>query len=463
MPAKVKTAPFATASPAPIPRLGGGMPVLGHGAALRRNPIGLLMRGWHEHGELFDLSVLGRTFTVFLGPEAHEAYFRAPDSVLSQKEVYQFTVPIFGRGVAYDAAPELMAEQVAFLYPAVREGRLQTYANHMFDETVAYIDDWGEEGEIDLLDTMNSLTVNIACRCLLGPEIRDQLYGGFDRLYHDLQRGINLIGFFSPHLLTPGHLRRDRARRKVGELIGGILAERRRHGREAEDFMQTLMSARYSDGRELSSEEITGILITSLFAGQHTSKVLSVWAGLELFQHDEYLPDIRQEIATVHEPGKPPSFDVLRRQTRLEYAIREAERLHPPLIILVRQVVEDFDYKGHRIRRGNLALVSPAAAHRLPQVFPQPDTYNPDRFRDADGGDKLDPYTMITFGGGKHVCIGMHFAYMQIKVIWSVLLSRFDFSLISPAPEPDYGAWVTGPKPPVRVRYRRRPPSEIFL
>ena len=463
MSVEATTATFATASPVPIPRLGGGVPVFGHGLALRRDPIGLLLRGWREHGELFDISVLGRTFTAFLGPEAHEAYFRAADSVLSQKEVYQFTVPIFGKGVAYDASPELIAEQVAFLHPAVHESRLQSYAEQMFNETVAYVDDWGDEGEIDLLETMNALTVNIACRCLLGQEIRDQLYNGFDRLYHDLQRGINLIGFFFPHLVTPGHLSRDRARRKVGDLIGGILAERRRQGHEAADFMQTLMAARYSDARELSDEEITGVLITSLFACQHTSKVLSVWAGLELLLHDAFLPDIRREIAAVHRRGQPPSFDALRRQTCLEYAVREAERLHPPLIILVRKVVRDFDYKGYRIRRGNMAMVSPAAAHRLPQVFPDPDTYNPGRFLGPDGGDKLDPYTMITFGGGKHVCIGMHFAYMQIKVIWSVLLSQFDFSLISPAPEPDYGAWVTGPKPPCRVRYRRRPPSEAVL
>ena len=243
MSVKATTAAFASASPAPIPCLDGVVPVFGHGVALRRDPTNLLLRGWREHGELFDISIFGQTFTVFLGPEAHEAYFRAPDGVLSQMEVYQFTVPIFGRGVAYDASPELMAEQVAFLYPAVRESRLQSYAEHMFDETVAHIDDWGDEGEIDLLETMNVLTVNIACRCLLRPEIRQQLYNGFDRLYHDLQRGINLIGFFFQHLLTPGHLKRDGARRQVANVIGGILAERRRQGREAEDFMQTLMAA----------------------------------------------------------------------------------------------------------------------------------------------------------------------------------------------------------------------------
>ena len=171
MSVKATTAAFASASPAPIPRLDGVVPVFGHGVALRRDPTNLLLRGWREHGELFDISIFGQTFTVFLGPEAHEAYFRAPDGVLSQMEVYQFTVPIFGRGVAYDASPELMAEQVAFLYPAVRESRLQSYAEHMFDETVAHIDDWGDEGEIDLLETMNVLTVNIACRCLL--ETRD--------------------------------------------------------------------------------------------------------------------------------------------------------------------------------------------------------------------------------------------------------------------------------------------------
>lgn len=460
----VATVADATAPPADvIPRLGGGLPWLGHALELRYDPVGLLLRGWRTLGELFEITAFGRPFNVFMGPEAHEAFFRAPDDVLSQKEVYQFMVPIFGPGVAYDVSPELMAEQVGFLYPAVREKRLQTYAQKMFDETVATVADWGEEGEIDLPEAMNQLTVNIACSCLLGPEIRERVHAGFGRLYHHLQGGINLIGYFFPHLPTPAHVRRDRARREIGKLIGGIVAERRRVGRATEDFMQTLMEARYQDGRPLSDEEITGILITSLFAGQHTSGVLAVWAGVELMQHPGALPPVVDEIADVYGGGGGVSVPALRQQVTLERAIREAERLHPPLMVMSRKVLRDFEYKGRRIRRGSMAMTSPAAAHRLPQVFPDPDVYNPGRFVAADGSDRIDPYTLITFGGGKHICIGMHFAYMQIKVIWSVLLSRFRFEMATPPPAPDYTAWVTGPKQATRLRYRRRPASEAVL
>ena len=71
--------------------------------------------------------------------------------------------------------------------------------------------------------------------------------------------------------------------------MGRILAERRRAGRREPDFMQALMEARYADGRSLRDEEITGLLLTALFAGQHTSGVLAAWVGIDLLRHREYL------------------------------------------------------------------------------------------------------------------------------------------------------------------------------
>jgi sterol 14alpha-demethylase len=443
--------------PRPIPRARREWPILGQALAFHRDPVALLESAWREYGEVFQIRLAGRAFVVFAGPEAHDAYFHAPDRQLSAREVYQFTVPIFGKGVAYDVAPELMAEQLGFLAPLLKGGALQGYARLMHEEIKAYTRHWAGEGEIDLLQVTNELTINIASRCLLGAEIRASLETDFAPLYHDLQGGINTLGFFLPKLPIPRHRRRDRARRRVADLMGRILYERRRAGRHEPDFMQALMEARYADGRSLRDEEITGLLLTVLFAGQHTSGVLAAWVGIDLLRHREYLAGVLAEIEGEYAEGQDLNLDTLKRQTVLERAVREGERLHPPLIVLVRKVLCDLDYRGFHLPAGTMAMVSPALSHRLPTVFHEPERYDPERFAPPREEHKRSAHALIGFGGGHHRCLGMHFAYLQIKALWTVLLSRFDLELCSPPPAPDYGSWVTGPRPPCRVRYRRRP------
>jgi len=439
-----------------VPVLAGGVPWLGHALQFARDPLALLRSGWERHGGAFELRMAGRRFVILAGPEAHDAWFRAPDRRLSAREVYRFTVPIFGRGVAYDAPEERMAEQLAFLHPALRESSMREHARRMQEEAEAWVRALAAEGELDLEEAMNELTVRIACRCLLGPEIRARVESGFARAYHDLQGGINTIGFFAPRLPTPAHRRRDRARRAVLRLIGEVLAERRREGRRREDLMQALMDARYGDGAALRDDEIAGLLLTALFAGQHTSSVLATWTGLELLAHPDYLARVRAEIDEVHGDEPRIDFDALKRQAVLERAIRECERLHPPLIILIRQACEDFVHAGFRIPAGRLVAVSPLLSHRLPGLFAAPDRFDPDRFAAPREEHCSARHALIGFGGGKHRCLGMHFAYLQIKALWTVLLSRLDLVLPGPVPQPDYGRWVTGPRPPCRTRYRRR-------
>ena len=314
----------------------------------------MLQRGWREQGELIRFRLGPREFFLFTGPEAHDFYFHAPEDQLSAKEVYQFTVPIFGRGVAYDTTPELMLEQLGFLYPALNEAAMRRFARIMFKETWQFAEDLGESGEIDLPHAMNELTVKIASRCLIGEEVRAQLDAGFAEAYHELQNGINTLGFFFPYLPIPAHRSRDRARRKVAKLFGQIMAERRRTEAQPEDFMQTLMDARYKDGHAPSDDEITGILLTVLFAGQHTSAVLATWTLLELMREPSYLERIQNEMQDTYREAGTVSYESLRHQVTLEHAIREWRADAPP--------ADHVDPQGPQ----TLALQGPCRAGRCP-------------------------------------------------------------------------------------------------
>ena len=445
-----------------VPELSGGWPLLGHLGEFQRNPVSMLARGSRELGDLYRFRLGPQNFVLFAGPDAHTAYFKAPDDQLDAKSVYQFTVPIFGRGVAYDVSPELMSEQIGFLFPALRESAMERFARIMFEESNLFADSLDEEGELDLPVAMNQLTVNIASRCFLGEEVRNEVDAGFAEAYHDLQNGINTLGFFLPRLPIPAHRKRDRARRKVTDIFSRIMRERRRSGAQSHDFMQTLMQARYKDGRGLTDDEVTGILLSALFAGQHTSAVLATWTGLELFRATAYLERVREEVRSAYGEGGAMSFAGLKQQPQLENAVRECERLHPPLILLIRKVLRPLQYRDCLVPAGTLAMVSPAVSHRLPEVFADPERFLPDRFAGPDSEEKQHQYALIGFGGGRHRCMGKHFAIMQIKAIWTVLSERFDFSLDSAFPGPNYGSWVTGPRTPCRIRYRRRSQASVF-
>lgn len=438
------------------PELRGGLPLVGHAVEFRRDPVGLLARGRRQFGEIFSFRLAGKQVTVLTGPEANEAFFHAGDDQLSAREAYQFTVPIFGKDIAYDASPAIMSEQLGLLFPALRDQRLQAYARFMAEEAEGYFEQWGKSGEIDLPAAMNELTVFIASRCLIGREFRQRLSAEFADLYHDLEGGLNLLAFFQPRLPLPSFKRRDRARIRMAELISQIIAERRASGREGEDFLQTLMTARYSDGRTLSDDAITGLLLTVIFAGQHTSAVLATWTGVLLLQHPRYLPPILREQHDVFSGGRDMSLEALRRLAALERAIKEAERMRPPLVMLMRKILRDFEYRDYSAPAGGLAMVSPAVSHRLPEVFHDPERYDPDRFAPGREEDRQSPYRLIGFGGGRHRCIGLTFAYQQVKVIWSILLQRFELELVEAHHLPDYSTFVVGPRRPCLIRYRAR-------
>jgi sterol 14-demethylase len=441
-------------------RVSGGYPLVGHGVEFATDCLNLLWRAYKEHGEVAALKVFNKDIILFSGPRAQEAMYRQPDEVLSPNEAYEIMVPVFGKDVVYDAPPERMGEQLGMIRPALQDKRMRTYGEIVAEETRRAVASWGQSGEICLVEFCAALTNFTSTHCLIGREFREHMSDEFAKVYYDLERGITPASYIHANLPIPSMRARDRARVRLVEMIGGIVESRRKAGTEGEDFLQTLMDAQYKDGSKLSDHEITGMLLAAMFAGHHTSSVTTAWTLLELLQSPDYLDRVLEELNTVYPDNTDVTFQSLRQIPLTEYAVKEALRLHPPLYILLRSVMSRFEYDGYVFEKGTWIANSPWVSHRMPGVFSDPLRFDPDRFAPGREEDKKQ-FTFVSFGGGRHKCLGNAFALLQVKTIFAILLRGFSFELGHDPVVPESGL-VMGPKKPFRVRYRRLRPNGGF-
>jgi len=448
---KTKTAELAP------PKMPGALPLLGHMLAFGKNPFDYMMQLRNTLGEIGEFRMFHQQMVLMTGPQANEAFFRAPDAQLDQSQAYKIMTPIFGKGVVFDAPPHKKDQQLKMLMPVLRDKPMRGYAQVIVQEVEQMIANWGDSGEIDLLEFMKELTIYTSSHCLLGNEFRYELNDEFAKIYHDLEKGVNPLAFVFPYLPLPVFRRRDKARVKLQELVTGIIAKRSQKTQKSEDAFQLLIDARYDDGSPLSAHEITGMLIGTIFAGHHTTAGTAAWTLLELAKRPEQLNRVLKELDQHFGVDGEVTFQSLREIPILENVIKEVLRLHPPLIFLIRKVMKDFHFKDYTVKAGKYVCASPRVSHRISEVFPEPEKFDPDRYLEDRQEDAL-PFSWIAFGGGKHKCTGNAFAMLQLKAIFSILLRRYTFELIDQKDyyQDDFTQMVVQPRSPCRVRYIKR-------
>jgi sterol 14-demethylase len=446
----------AAAGGGKVPRASGGLPLLGHLLQLRRSPIELMQRVHDECGEIGEMRWANQRVAMMYGEEAHEAFFRAPDEQLDQAAAYPFMTPIFGKGVVFDASPEQRKQ--ALKNQSLRDKLMRGHAQTIADETERMIAGWGEQGEIDLLDFFAELTIYTSSSCLIGKEFRDELTPEFGVLFHELEKGTDAFAYVNPYLPLPSFRKRDRARARLVALIQQIIDRRQAEGRKTGDLVQVLTTIKNEDGTpRYSADVITGMFISMMFAGHHTTSGTAAWTLIELLRNPLIMKRVVDELESIYAGGIEVSYQALREIPELECAVKEALRLHPPLIILMRKVMHDFHYKNWTVPAGTTVAVSPAVSNRMPEYFPHPAAFDPERYKPGREEDKK-VFAWIPFGAGRHRCVGAAFALIQLKAIFSVLLRRYEFEMLQPSESyrNDHSKMVVQLQQPCRVRYRRR-------
>jgi sterol 14-demethylase len=452
-----ETTASATSSTSGIPEVSVAVPDPdghGHLAEMRTDPVALFERVHAECGEIGRFRIADKEVIMVTGAEVNEQFFKAPDSTLDQAAAYPFMTPIFGKGVVFDASPE--ERQQMLKNQALRGDQMRGHATTIENEIKRMVAGWGDEGEVDLLDFFAELTIYNTAACLVGLPFREEIDHRFAEAYHGLERGTDALAYVDPYMEGVEAFEiRDRSRKTLVELVQGIIDRRKERGpveRDARDLLDVLISI------DMSADYITGVFISMLFAGHHTSSGTSAWTLIELMRHPDVMAEVVEELDDLYADGSEISFQALRSIPKLESVIKETLRLHPPLIILMRQVVEEIELAGHTIPVGTIVASSPRVSNRLEEDFPDAQAFDPTRYQDPRQEDLQNRWTWIPFGAGKHRCVGNAFAMMQIKAIFSVLLQDFEFELVQPSEtyRDDYSKMVIQLQRPCRARYRRR-------
>ncbi len=432
----------------------------GHLEELRADPIGLMNRVRAECGDVGQLRLADRDVVLLTGPEANEVFFRASDEDLDQAAAYPFMTPIFGEGVVFDASPERRRESLHNM--ALRDKQMRGHAATIQREVDEMVAQWGTTGEIDLLDWFSELTIYTSSSCLIGRRFRLQLDDRFARLYHDLERGTDALAYVDPYADIPSFHARDKARVELVALIQAIMDGRTAAGppeADDRDLLDVLMSISDDDGDpRFDADIVTGMFISMMFAGHHTTSGTAAWTLIELLRHPAEMAAVVAELDALYADGAEVSYHALREMPRLEGAIKEALRLHPPLILLLRVANVDLDVGGRHIAAGKMVAASPAVSNRLAEAFDASDEFRPSRYLDDPAADEANPWSWIPFGAGRHRCVGAAFAMMQLKAIFSVLLKSWTFTAAQPLESyrNDHSKMVVQLAQPCLARYEKR-------
>lgn len=175
-----------------------------------------------------------------------------------------------------------------------------------------------------------------------------------------------------------------------------------------------------------TDEDIVDEACTFMLAGQDSVGASLAFCLFLLARNSECQQKCVDELDTIFQGNdRPPNMKDIREMRYLEQCIKETLRLYPSVPMIARNISEDMCIDGHIIPANNNVFIFPFATHRMPDIYPNPDKFDPDRFS-PEQSEKRHPYAFIPFSAGPRNCIGYKFAYIELKTIISTVLRSFE-------------------------------------
>lgn len=437
-----------------------GLPLLGH---MRRDYLGFCARLKHEHGDLVRLQIVReRGVEVFHPGLLREALVEQADALIRWERGPEVFAELTGQNVLVTEGANWQRQR-RMLMPAFTPKKVAGYAALMTNAARSGLDAAVPAGqataEVDMALLFSHLAMDVILRTLFGAAAGSDT-AATARAVQDISE----IGFnemFWPFTLPdwlplPGKATKRRALRQLKGLLQRHLS--RPEAAQGATLLAMLRGLRDEEtGQGLAEQEIFDQCMVSFTAGHETSATALLWWSALLARHPEAAARAQDEVDRVLQgrQGREPGPDDLADLPWLGATLKEAMRLFPPIAALMtRRTTRPITVGGHALPARALVRVTPWVMHRDPRFFPEPEAFKPERFMPDAEAPPRGAY--VPFGLGPRVCLGQHFAVLEMTLIAAMLLQRYRIEpCTAPMPEPRLNVTLR-PSEPVRLRLHRR-------
>jgi cytochrome P450 len=238
----------------------------------------------------------------------------------------------------------------------------------------------------------------------------------------------------------------------LDDIFFNIIEQRRSSNKKHDDFLQMLLDAKDPQtGKSMSDRQIRDEVVTIFSAGHETAASALTWMLYLLAKNPLVLTRLQQELSTRLD-GKTPDNQDLSALTYTKAVVEEAMRIRPPVAALMRKIRIDTELQGFPLSAGGIAVISIFNIHHHSEFWPNADTFNPNRFL---ANTKFGS-AYIPFGLGPRVCVGNHLAMLELQLLLSMMIQRYDLRLVKEDPPENEFTITLKPKNGLAMRIARR-------
>ena len=328
--------------------------------------------------------------------------------------------PFLGDGLLISEG-EFWKRQRRLAQPAFHLRRLKVLADAMADCATRMTAAWEHGRVIDVMSSMNAVTMDIVARTLFGADVSGDIQAVYDAMtvLGEETGRIRPTAFFDlPEFITRPRSRRfAQAVATLDAIVNRIVAERRASGETRDDLLSMLLEARDEDsGQGMTDRQLRDELVTLFLAGHETTAIALTWTFHLLAQNPRVEGILQKEVDEVLPEREAPGFDDLERLPYARMVAEEAMRLYPPAYVFSRRAAGEDRLGPYRMPAGAHIVISPYALHRRPDYWPEPEGFWPERFAPGARTDRP-KMAYLPFGGGPRICIGNSFAMMEHAIV----------------------------------------------